>query len=113
MVEIHYYTNNKIINKYLNNNNSVNIAPNLIKIPPFESSRRDDSYGSIFIRFRSLVIKYVRNIYKTLKINNSVNINPIEMKRLPFESSRRDDLNGGIYIRYGSLDAEIINFEVL
>ena len=113
MVKIHYYTNNKIINKSLNNNNSVNIAPNLMKIQPFESSRRDDSNGSIFIRFGLLVIKYVRNIYKTLKINNSVNINPIEMKRLSFESSRRDDSNGGIFIRFGLLDAEIINFEVL
>ena len=87
MVKIHCYTNNKIINKYLNNDNSVNIAPNLMKIPPFESSRRDDSNGSIFIRFGSLVIKYVRNIYKTLKINNSVNINLIKMKRLLFKSS--------------------------
>ena len=113
MVEIHYYTNNKIINKSLNNDNSVNIAPNLMKIPPFESSRRDYSNGSIFIGFGSLVIKYVRNIYKTLKINISVNINPIEMKRLSFESSRRDDSNGSIFIRFGLLDAEIINFDVL
>ena len=113
MVKIHCYTNNKIINKYLNNDNSVNIAPNLMKILPFESSRREDSNGSIFIRFGSLVIKYVRNIYKTLKINNSVNINPIVMKQLPFESSCRDDSNGGIFIRFRSLNAEIINFEVL
>ena len=96
MVKIHYYTNNKIINKSLNNDNSVTITSNLMKIPPFESSRRDDSNGSIFIRFGSLVIKYVRNIYKTLKINHSVNINLIEIKWLPFESSRRDDSNGGI-----------------
>ena len=113
MVEIHYYTNNKIINKSLNNDNSVNIAPNLMKIPQFESSHRDDSNDSIFIRFESLVIKYVRNIYKTLKINNSVNIDLIEMERLPFESSCRDDSNGGIFIRFGLLNAEIINFEVL
>ena len=79
MVKIHYYTNNKIINKSLNNYNLVNIAPNLMKVPPFESSRRDDSNGSIFIRFGLLVIKYVRNIYKTLKINNSVNINLIKI----------------------------------
>ena len=84
-----------------------------MKILPFESSRREDSNGSIFIRFGLLAIKYVKNIYKTLKIINSVNINPIEMKRLPFESSRRVDSNGGIFIRFGLLDAEIINFEVL
>ena len=113
MVKIYYYTNNKIINKSLNNDNSVNITPNLIKISPFESSRRDDSNGSIFIRFRSLVIKCVRNIYKTLKINNSVNINLIEMKRLPFESSRRGDSNGGIFIRFELLDVKIINFKIL
>ena len=102
MVKIYYYTNNKIINKSLNNDILVNIASNLIKISPFESSHWDDSNNSNFIRFESLVIKYIRNIYKTLKFNNSVNINPIEMKRLPFESSRRDHSNGCIFIRIGS-----------
>ena len=86
---------------------SVNIEPIDMKLPPFESSRWDESIKLKFVIIESLDIEIYYKTSKSLNSNNSVNITPIDMKLLPFDSSQWDDPNKLKFVIIGSLDVEI------
>ena len=81
-----------------------------MKLPPFESSRWDESIKLKFVPVESLDIEIYYKTSKTLKSNNSINITPIDMNLLPFDSSQWDDSNKLKFVIIGSLDAEISLF---
>ena len=78
-----------------------------MKLPPFESSRWDESIKLKFVPVESLDIEIYYKTSKSLKLNNSINIMPIDIKLLPFDSSQWDDSNKLKFVIIGSLDAEI------